>query len=167
MVDRKQEVKQARETYKKEGFFNYFIIPLITYWKDTPVKAITTFVSYTMLFYIGFTAAQAINNDMIYCDSSVDRFDGKLMFSYNPYVNWVNNNSVDVNTEDLGKYTLVEINDDFNIEDLDKSTLMEIGNEAQTSSIYCNYNLTKWFSEPLASRLHTTLKGWYIIALKR
>ena len=90
---REDEVKQTRKKLKKEGGYKFFIEPTLNYWKKEPLSALSNFFFGLIIMYLIFCSIQTINNDMIYCDSSNDQYDGKLMLVYNDYVEWVNSNT--------------------------------------------------------------------------
>lgn len=150
-MERKEEVKEARKRLKEEGFTKFFITPTVEYWKKKPLHAFLNFFIYALITYIIFCGIQAVNNDMIYCDSSNDLYDGKLMQVYNPYVNWVNTNSPTIITDQNIM--------NFNLENLEPSI-------AQESTIVCDYDLKKWWNEPIKER-KTIITNWLTIMRKK
>ena len=91
--ERKELVKKTRQELKEnpEKFIKEKIIkPTTTYWKEQPLHAIMTFSMWVLIMYAGFGLIQAINNDMIYCDSSINQYDGKLMYTYNNFIKYYN-----------------------------------------------------------------------------
>lgn len=147
---RGEEVKQARQELKEKGAYKFFIEPTINYWKTQLLSALSTLFFWIIITYVIFSGLQAINNDVIYCDSSNDIYDGKLMYVFNEYVEWVNNNTqptIDFYNQNpyQGLYP----------------------NEAQTSTIVCDYNWTKWTQEPIKERITTITYGFKKVTLKR
>lgn len=141
---KKQEVELARKELKEKGFYNYFITPLTHYWKEQPLVAFTNFLMWIMISYTIFTGIQAINYDLIYCESSNSQYNGKILQVYNDYVTWVNENSYDPKNP-------------WKIRDI----------TAQTSTINCNYDIEKWKKETTKNKITSIFQGWVKIALKQ
>lgn len=143
--ERKQWVKEQRAKFKKSpsNFIKTDIIePTMDFWKKEPKKAISIFLLWVMIYYIGFGIVQAINNDIIYCTSPETEYNGKIMETYNKFVQ-------DYNKEITEKqYT-------------NNPTL------TKNYTIFCNYNLTRWWNEPITTRTKTTGKGLWKIVTKQ
>lgn len=91
--NRKEYVKEQRKKFKsdpKKFIKKEIINPTIKYWKEEPLNAIGTFVFWILAFYIIFGTLQGILLDTVYCDSTIDQYDGKVMYVYNDFVNYYN-----------------------------------------------------------------------------
>lgn len=124
----KLEVKRNREEFKKNPY-EYAIKPFISFWKENPLKAVGTFMFWALLFYAGFSGLQALNYDMMYCDSSLDQYDGKILFVYNEFVDEMNRQTEEFNQMQYS---------------LDKTGIKN--NKPPNSTIECRYDTKRWWS---------------------
>ena len=122
----KEEIKENREELIKDPF-KALIEPTIRYWKENTGKALITFFGWVIIVYIIGTFAQALNYDMMYCDSSLDEYDGKVLRVYNPFIEHMNREIEEFNKA-YNPYELV-----------DMPLPMELN-----QSIRCEYDLKRW-----------------------
>lgn len=136
--DKKKRVKQQRAKLKENPsrFLKEEVInPTIKFWKEEPLRAIWTFTIWVTIYYIAFGGIQAINNDMIYCDATIDQYDGKLMYTFNEFVKYYNEEAQQMQRA----YTPIGIEN--------QERLVENFNEQY--KMYCTYNITRWIKEPI------------------
>lgn len=125
----KEEKQEIRQKAKKDPI-GFWITPTIQYWKERPLKAIWTFTSWALIFYLTFTILQAINYDTIYCTSNLPQYNGKILETYNQFIEHTNNKIETYNKQQ-------QINP---LQKTDKEYL----NMLEEDTINCGYNLTKW-----------------------
>lgn len=146
----KEYVQQQRKKLKENprSFIQKEMIePTIKFWKEEPLRAAWVLVSSIMVYYLIFGGIQVINNDMIYCDSNMDKYDGKLMIKYDQ---WMQFQATKLN----GTMNLIEI----------METKKEI---AEKDYLKCDYDLDKWFKEPLNEKTNSLMIGIQKIILKQ
>ena len=153
---RKKYVKEQRRKLKNnpEKFLKEEVVrPTLTYWKEEPIHAIGTFVFWVAVMYLAFGFVQAVNNDMIYCESSHEAFNGKLMYVANDFVQFYNEMAIQRQQE--------------------YSPLNQIDAEQQVYAfnqeywLNCSYDVKRWLDEPLVEKTQTLLYGYSKILLKR
>lgn len=105
-----------------------------------------------MIVYVSFAMIQAINNDIIYCDSSIDQFDGKIMYTFNEFVSFYNQKAIEMQNSQLGLTTMQQE--------------QQVKNFNQEYQMICKYNTTKWMKEPIIQRIETTWYGFKKILMK-
>lgn len=153
--ERKEYVKEQRRKLKEDPskFIKENVIePTWKYWKEQPFHAIGTFIMWVAIYYLLFGGIQAINNDMIYCESTVQGFNGKLMYVYNDFVEYYNNEAQQMQQANIPQFYQQE---------------QIVANFNKEYNMYCDYNITKWKEEPIKDRIETTLYGFKKILLKQ
>lgn len=159
--ERKKYVKEQRKKLvdNPSKFIRENVIkPIWKYWKEQPLHAFGNFIFWIVLYYLLFGGIQAINNDIIYCDSTIDEFDGKLMYVYNDFVDYYNNKASRMELQknpydfETGNYKLSE----KNIEQFNKDY-----------SMICEYDLERWNNESVNKRINDMWYGFKKIILKR
>lgn len=135
--ERRKYVKKQREKLKENprGFLKKEIIdPTIKYWKEEPIHAIGTLITWIIIYYLIFGGIQAVNNDMIYCDSTINEYDGKVMYVYNDFVKYYNERTKELQ-QGYQPEIIIQINqtEEFN----------------KKYSMFCNYNISRWNKEPI------------------
>lgn len=153
---RKEYVKEQRTKFKKDPtkfIQTEMVEPMLRHWREAPLHALATFIGWAMVFYLSFGAIQAINNDMIYCDSSIDQFDGKLMQTYNSFVEYYNEEA---------RYMEQNV---YPLSVQDQEEKVKIFNEQYT--MICTYDLKRWWKEPIIYKAQTTWNGFLKILFKQ
>lgn len=153
---RKEYVKEQRNKLKKNPsrFFKENVIDTtVNYWKERPFHAFGTFVIWILIFYLIGGIAQAIVFDAVYCDCTIDSYDGKLMYVYNDFVDYYNEQANNMQQN----YGIPSINE--------QEALVMNFNEQY--SMYCTHDWGRWKNETVKSRIETTTYGLKKILLKR
>lgn len=127
----KEEIKENREEFKKDPI-GFFWKPTVEYWKERPIHAIGTLCFWAMLYFLIFTFLQAVNFDMMYCDSSIDKYDGKIMLVYNGFVEEMNTRTIEIQKEQTP------------ITDREVDSILK---SIKKESIECKYDLGRWIKE--------------------
>lgn len=173
--NRKEFVKEQRKRFvsdPKNFFLTEIVHPTVVFWKEKPLKAIFTFFIWVIVYYVGFGLVQAVNNDMIYCDSTIDSFDGKLMYTFNDFVAYYNDKANRMQTDMSFASNFVENYSptgqfELNQIDLKKQQEEAVRRFNEEYSMICKYNVTRWINEPILSRSSTIYYGFQKIILKR
>lgn len=153
--ERKEFVKQQRTKFKKDPskfFETEMFQPLIQAWKENPKKQAWVFIKWVLIYYLVFGAIQAVNNDMIYCDATIDAYDGKVMYVHNDFVKLYNERAKQLEQTPVYSYW-------------EQEQLMNSFNEQY--SMYCDYDINRWRQESITERIKTIGYGYYKILLKR
>lgn len=143
--DRKKDVQEQRATLKEIGYFEYFVVPMIDYFRQSPLKAVGTFFVWLLFSYLLFSMLQVVYYDTVYCDSSLDEYDGKLLFTYNDFVDTYNSE-----VEKQKQITFFP---------------MPIINELPT--INCSYDWGRYKSQPIKEKLYDISREYYVVVTKR
>lgn len=174
--ERKEFVKQQRAKFKQnptEFIKQEFIISTLQFWKKHPIKALYIFTSWVIIYYLAFGGIQAINNDMIYCDATIDQYDGKVMYTHNAFVQYYNQKAKELQktTQVIPNFQIqngiVKEQNITNITIETKTPQQKVKEFNEQYSMYCNYNLTRWNQEPIINRTKTTWYGFKKIILKQ
>ena len=153
--ERRKYVKEQREKLKGDpkGFIQSEVIdPTVRYWKERPGHAIFTFFKWVIIYYLIFGAIQAVNNDMIYCNSTIDKYDGKVMDVFNDFAEQYNKEA-----EKLAKET------QFVDPTIRESIIKEF---YEDNTIRCKYDLKRWNEESIRDRFISIIKGYWKIISK-
>ena len=153
--ERKQFVKEQRAKFKEspENFLrNEILKPWIQAWKDNPWKQLGVFFMWVAIYYLAFGIIQAVNNDMIYCDATINEYDGKVMYVYNDFVAEYNRRVEEMALNPVASvWEQQQVLDNFN----------------EQYAMYCNYDVKRWNNESIPYRLETIGYGLSKILLKR
>ena len=91
------ETEKGSETSIKENWkkflqdpWEYYLKGEWEYIKKHPFISIGTFFKWVLIFYVVMVGIQSVYFDMVYCDSSIDEYDGKLMYVWKPFVENIN-----------------------------------------------------------------------------
>lgn len=153
-ADRKKEVEESRKALKEMGAYAFFIEPMIDYVKEYPWKASGQFFGWMFLTYAIFTLLLAVNYDMLYCDSNLDQFDGKVLYVRNGFVNHVN---------DYNSKLMASGSNPF-LEAPQRPINLDTGSiEDPLFTLECGYDFSSWRAD---WNLQTQLDEWRIVALK-
>lgn len=125
----KEEIKENQRKLK-ENPIKELLYPTISYWREKPARAIGQFLGWVIVVYSIMTLIQAINYDMIYCESSMEQYNGKIMRTYNPFVEEMNTKIERFNM----RYTPIQLEG------------MPLPQELN-QTIMCDYNLKRWWNE--------------------
>lgn len=128
MKSNKEQIRKNREAFKKDPY-NYLIKPTLDYWKTQPLQAIGIFLFWAIIIYAGFTTLQAINYDMMYCNSTIPEYNGKLLNTYNPFIQEINKRIETINQQNLQLNNYQELPPQLN------------------ETINCKYNLKRWWKD--------------------
>lgn len=144
--ERKEFVKEQRKKFVENpsNFISEEVIkPTLEYWKNDPLHAFFTFSIWVIIMYVAFGGIQGLNNDMIYCDSTINNYDGKLMYTFNDFVKYYNEKALDM------QYS----NFNFNVEE--QEIMVDSFNNEY--NMMCTYDLKRWWKEPIYSKNYTNV----------
>lgn len=109
----KEEIKANRENAKKlgdgsiiKGSIKYIINILKEDWKTDKKGMITSFLWGVFIMYLIGTAFQVGIYDVMWCDSSINKFDGKPLLVYNDFVKELNKKTLEQTNRNTEKYII-------------------------------------------------------------
>lgn len=146
-MTKQEEKKEARKALQEEGFFKFFFADAIRYWKEKPVKAFSQFFFWGFITYAVFTLIFAINYDFSYCKSNIPEANGKQLYTYNIFVERVNEYNEQLSAAYAYGYG------DVNLLNTDPKYTLE-----------CTYDLQRWKQD---FNWKTLLDEWKIVFLKQ
>lgn len=149
----KEEKKEIRAEFRKDPI-GFWTKPFIEFWKENPLKAIWTFFSWVFIFYFIFTFLQAVNYDIMYCDSNIDEFDGRILDVYNPFVEFVNERNAIATEQMHEEYPLnTRMNTDtwevevISEEEMKNNTRIQQLMKDNDYQIECRYDFKRWIHD--------------------
>lgn len=164
MEEKQKITKEERKQYVKEQRKKFFASPgkfikeemyepTIEYWKKHTLHAIWTFLSAVIITYIIFGMLQAVLLDTVYCDSNIDKYDGKILYKYNNFVKNYNKELIAFQNSQIMPTDLQER----------EQIAQEFFNKY---TINCTHNFKRWNEERYYERLKSSAIGFLIVVSK-
>lgn len=153
--ERREYIKKQRKALKEnpKGFIIENIInPTLEYWKKRPINAIGVFLFWIVTYYLVFGGIQAIVFDSVYCDASINQFDGKIMYVHNDFVKYYNEEAKRMQYE----YKPIGYVDENN----------KVNEFNRKYTMKCEHDWKRWNNETIEERLQSIFYGFKKIILK-